>query len=332
MAEELPGPVLVTEGLTKIYGHRHIALNGVNLEVGPGSVLGILGPNGAGKSTLVRLLLGLQTPTTGRVYVFGKRMAPNAGLLRQRIGYLSGDLRLPQSRSAIDYLDLVGKLCGMSRSQRRGRLAFLVNAMDLTAEASQPIRSLSTGMRTRLGIAASLIHDPDLLIWDEPSRGLDPESRQTWLDMTERLAETKTIVLCSHNVADVAQLATHALLLDRGQVVYNGPPEDLAGPAPSHVEIDIKGDKKSIAEAFKSIQAFDELAAAKLNKNVLTFDIAQSASHATAVANVLVTLADHHLEMSDLRVSAGAGAGAMTTLIREEKSRGLSRVCATTKS
>jgi ABC-2 type transport system ATP-binding protein len=327
MAATSDGPVLTTERLTKVYRKGRIALSGVDLSLGAGEVLGVLGPNGAGKSTLLKLLVGLQPATSGKVWVFGKRMGPNAGLLRQRIGYLSADLRFPDHMTPIDYLDFAGKLSGMERARRRSRVGFLVRAADLGAEASQPIRLTSTGMRTRLAVAASLIHDPDLVVWDEPSRGLDPESRQSLIELTGRLAETKTVVLCTHSLSDVQQMCTTAVVLDRGQVVFHGDPSNLAGgEAPSHVEIELKGDKKAIAEAFKSIQAFDELASASLAKTQLVFEIASSTSHATALANVLVTLADHNIEMTDLRVSGGSSAGAIAGLIREEKSRGLIRV------
>lgn len=326
-ADKDDGPVLVTESLTKVYHRSQIALHGVNLELAAGSVLGVLGPNGAGKSTLLKLLIGLQAPTSGRIWAFGKRMGPNAGLLRQRIGYLPSELRFPERMTPIEYLDFTGKLSGMARTERRARVGYLLRATELTAEASQPIRVISTGMRTRLGIAASLIHDPDLVIWDEPSRGLDSEARQSLMDLTGQMAEKKTIVLSSHSVSDVAQICTEAIVLDRGQVVYQGDPTGLSGGAlPSHVEIDIKGDKKEIAEAFKSIQAFDELESCKLTKTQLVFEIATGTSHATALANVLVTLADHSVEMTDLRVSGGAAAGAIAGLIREERSRGLTRV------
>jgi ABC-2 type transport system ATP-binding protein len=315
-----------TVDLTKVYAPRHLALNSINLELEPGSVLGILGPNGAGKSTLVKLLIGLQRPTSGKVFVLGKKMGPNAGMLRQRIGYMPAEMIFPDRSTPLDYLDHVGRLYGMTRSQRRSRLGDLLRATDLANEASRPIRVLSTGMKTRLGLAASLIHDPELLIWDEPSHGLDPEARRSMIELTSQLAENKTIVISSHQVGDVQQLCTQALVLDRGQVVFNGDPAELSkGAMPSSIEIDIRGDKREIAEAFKSISEFDELKGAKLNKNQVQIQINPTVSHATALANVLVTLADHKIEMIDLRITGGASDGAIANLLKEESSRGLTR-------
>jgi ABC-2 type transport system ATP-binding protein len=326
MAHTQVASAVRAENLTKTYAPRHLALNGLNLEVEPGTVLGILGPNGAGKTTLVKLLMGLHRPTSGKVLIFGKRMTPNAGLLRQRIGYMPAELRLPDASTPIDYLDYVGRLCGVQRAQRRAQLGFLLRATDLTGDASRPIRVLSTGMRTRLALAASLIHDPELLVWDEPSHGLDPEARRSMIELTGQMAQSKTIILSSHQISDVQKLCTQAIVLDRGEVVFNGDPADLGrGSAPSRIEIDIRGDKKEIAEAFKSIQEFEELDSAKLTKTLLEIRIVNSTSHATALANVLVTLADHKVEMTDLRVTGGSTESAITSLLKEETSRGFTR-------
>src|ERR1700683_4198945 len=143
-------PILQTFNLTKLFGNRLIALNGVNLTVEEGSVFGLLGPNGAGKTTLMKLLLGLQTPTAGRVEMFGQRMSPNAAHLRQNIGYLPTNPKFPPTMTPIPYLDLVGQLFGMGSEERKPRLASLIRAVDLLPAASRPIKSFSTGMTTRL--------------------------------------------------------------------------------------------------------------------------------------------------------------------------------------
>ncbi|MFO0949097.1 MAG: ABC transporter ATP-binding protein [Planctomycetota bacterium] len=317
---------ILTEGLTKIYSGRQIALNGVNLEIAPGTVLGVLGQNGAGKTTLVKLLLGLQIPTAGRVFMLGKRMTPNAASLRQRIGYLPADPRFPDGMTAIQYLDFAGRLGGLRRAVRRPRLAMLLRAVELLKASGEKIREFSTGMKIRLAIAASLINDPEILIWDEPSQGLDPEARRGLLQLVQSLAEHKTLVLSSHNLTDVQEVCSQAIVLHEGQVIYNGSLEDLRGKLkPDVVEILIMGDKKEIAEAVKSIQGFEELENCTHNKNLLRLKIKEGTSHATAIANVLVTLADHNIEATDVRFIGQQAEQALVNLKREEGNRGFTR-------
>ena len=161
-----------TEHLTKVYAGRVIAVNDLTLEVPRGSVYGLLGPNGAGKTTTLRLLLGLQRPTAGWAEVLGRRCGVNATSVRRSIGYLPTHPTFPGHLRPIEYLDLLGRLSRIPSAVRRPRLASLLRAVGLLGATEQRIRTFSTGMRTRLGIAASLLADPPLLIWDEPTAGL----------------------------------------------------------------------------------------------------------------------------------------------------------------
>ena len=317
---------ILTESLTKIYHHKHIALNCVDLAVEPGTVLGVLGPNGAGKTTLVRLLLGLHVPTAGRIFVLGKQMTPNAALLRQRIGYMPADPKFPAGMSPIRYLEYVGRLGGLTRKERRPRLAALLRAVDLLAASGRPIAQLSTGMRTRLAIAASLINDPELLVWDEPAQGLDPEARLSMLRLMQSLAESKTLLLCTHNLADISQVANQAIVMHQGQIIFNGDLEELSGKVkPSSLEMTLVGDRKAITEVAKAIQGFEGVESCALNKNLLSLRIDPGYSHASVLANILITLADRQLEMGGLEVSGGATEQAIADLMSQEDSRGLTR-------
>jgi len=151
-----------TEHLTKIFGRRLIAVNDLNLEVPAGSIFGLLGPNGAGKTTTLRLLLGLQRPTAGRAEVFGRPCGVNSVSVRRLIGYLPTNPKLPGHLRPVEYLDLLGQLYGLPAEVRRPRLASLLRAVGLLGATGQRIRTFSTGMITRLGIAASLVGDPPL--------------------------------------------------------------------------------------------------------------------------------------------------------------------------
>ena len=177
MAEVSSDLVVETYKLTKIYQNRQIALNDVTLKLEPGCVLGLLGHNGAGKTTLLRLILGLHRPSAGWIKGFGKYMNPNAASLRCRIGYIPTNPQFPKGLTPITYLDYMARLFGLPAEVRKPRLATLIRAVDLLSASGDHIENFSNGMVARLAVATSLINQPDLLIWDEPTLGLDPEGR-----------------------------------------------------------------------------------------------------------------------------------------------------------
>src|SRR4051795_5788821 len=175
--------VVETFKLTKIYQNRQIALNDVTLRLEPGCVLGLLGSNGAGKTTLLRLLIGLHRPTAGWAKVFGKIMTPNSADLRCRIGYIPTNPQFPRGMTPITYLDYMARLFGLPAELRKPRLASLIRAVDLLSVSGDSIAGFSNGMTARLAVAASLINEPELLIWDEPTQGLDIEARRSMLNL-----------------------------------------------------------------------------------------------------------------------------------------------------
>ncbi len=176
MADNSSGLVVETFKLTKIYQNRQIALNDVTLRIEPGCVLGLLGSNGAGKTTLLRLIIGLHRPTAGWAKVFGKFMSPNAADLRRRIGYIPTNPQFPRGMTPITYLDYMARLFGLPKDVPQPRLASLIRAVDLLRVSGDPIAGFSNGMTARLAVATSLINEPDLLIWDEPTHGLSEQS------------------------------------------------------------------------------------------------------------------------------------------------------------
>ena len=229
MAADETGLVVETKNLTKIYQNRQIALNDCTLSIEPGAVLGLLGPNGAGKTTFLRLVLGLHRPTAGWAKVFGKSMHPNAADLRRRIGYIPTNPQFPKGMSPIGYLDYIGRLFGLPTDVRKPRLAALIRATDLLPHAGEPISYFTPGMTARLAVAASLLNEPDLLIWDEPTHGLDIEARRSMLELIKSLAAEKTMILSSHNLTDVDEVCNQAAVLNKGQLIFSGSLQDLKG-------------------------------------------------------------------------------------------------------
>ncbi len=207
-----------TEHLTKIYHNRLVAVNDMCLEVPRGTVFGLLGPNGAGKTTTFRLLLGLQRATAGRAEVLGLRCGPNAVEVRRQIGYLPTHPQFPGHLRPIEYLDLLGQLCRLPHEVRQPRVVSLLRAVGMLGTTDRPIGTLSTGETTRLGIAASLVADPPLLLWDEPTAGLDPAARRFTLDLIRELGRHRTVVVSTHILSDIDQICDHLGVMHQGRM------------------------------------------------------------------------------------------------------------------
>src|SRR5215472_10496447 len=273
--------------LTKIYQNRQIALNDVTLRIEPGCVLGLLGPNGAGKTTLLRLILGLHRPTAGWVKVFGHTMTPNAAALRCRIGYIPTNPQFPRGLTPITYLDYIARLFGLPSGVRKPRLASLIRAVDLLHASGDPIAGFSNGMTARLAVATSLINEPDLLIWDEPTHGLDPEARRSMLELIKTLAREKTLIVCSHNLGDIDEVCNHAAVLSRGQLIYCGSLQDLKGRMRrNHYELDLEGDQKAISKATQAVRGISEFKGVVMRQRRLELRMTDDANNASALANV----------------------------------------------
>jgi ABC-2 type transport system ATP-binding protein len=234
--------VLRFERVTKVYQNRQIGLADVSFSLPTGSTIGLLGANGSGKSTAIRLSLGLITPSAGEIHVFGQRMTPGAKALRQRVGFLSDEPIFPKDQSAISYLKFVGKCFGLDNREGHARLGTLLRAVGLMDDAGRKIGTYSTGMKTRLGIAASLMNDPELLVWDEPTAGLDPISRRQTLELLDQMRGRKTVLLSSHILGDIDRSCDRLLILNKGQCLFEGTREAVEDLLPrSILELRVSG-------------------------------------------------------------------------------------------
>ncbi|CAN5387286.1 ABC transporter ATP-binding protein [soil metagenome] len=326
MAESSSNLVVETFKLTKIYQNRQIAINDVTLKIEPGWVLGLLGPNGAGNTTFVRLMLGLHRPTAGWVKVFGRTMSPNAADLRRRIGYIPTNPQFPKGMTPITYLDYVARLFGMPANQRKPRLASLIRAVDLLPVSGEPIAGFSSGMTSRLAVAASLINEPDLLIWDEPTHGLDIEARRSMLELIKTLSRDKTLIVSSHNLSDIDEVCNHAVVLSRGQMIYSGSLQDLKGRMrKNHYELDLEGDQKAVTKAMTAIKGMQEFRSVQLKGRRLELRLSDDSTNSSALANVFMTLADSKVNVISIRSVGQQTEQAFLDLVEKEESKGFTR-------
>jgi len=319
--------VVETYKLTKIYQNRQIALNDVSLRLEPGCVLGLLGANGAGKTTLLRLTIGLHRPTAGWVKVFGKKMGPNSADLRRRIGYIPTNPQFPRHMTPITYLDYMARLFGLPGDVRKPRLASLIRAVDLLNHSGNPIGSFSNGMTARLAVATSLINEPDLLIWDEPTHGLDPEARRSMLDLIKTLSREKTLILSSHNLTDIDEVCNHAAVLSRGQLIYCGSLQDLKGRMRrNHYELDLEGDQKAISKAHNAIKGMNELKFVQLRQRRLELHLHEDTVIAQVLGSVCHIINENKVSLVCIRSVGQQTEQAYLDLVEKEDARGFARI------
>lgn len=217
---------LAVENVSKTYRGNVQALRGFSLTLGPG-VLGLLGPNGAGKSTLMRILATITRPSAGRVLWNGVDIAREPDTLRGVLGYLPQDFGIYPNLNAIEFLDYLGAVKGLDAASTKKRIGTLLELVNLTDVAKRPLGGYSGGMRQRVGIAQALLNDPQLLIVDEPTAGLDPEERVRFRNLLSELSGDRIVILSTHIVSDVEAVATDIALIARGTMVTHGSPERL---------------------------------------------------------------------------------------------------------
>jgi daunorubicin resistance ABC transporter ATP-binding subunit len=219
--------MIEAQGLTKRFGST-VALDGLDLEVAAGAILGILGPNGAGKTTAVRILTTLTRPDGGSARVAGHDVVSEPAAVRERIGVTAQDATLDPLLSGCQNLVMVGRLSGLGRGQARARAAELLAQFELTGASNQVLKGYSGGMRRRLDLAAGLLTRPPVLFLDEPTTGLDPTSRARMWDVIRALvADGVTVLLTTQYLDEADQLADRIAVIDEGRVIAHGTAAEL---------------------------------------------------------------------------------------------------------
>ncbi|MHC4642412.1 MAG: ABC transporter ATP-binding protein [Planctomycetota bacterium] len=315
-----------TEHLTKIYSQRLIAVNDMNLEVPKDSVFGLLGPNGAGKTTTLRLLLGLQRPTAGHAEVFGKSCGPNAVGVRSQIGYLPTNPKLPGNLRPIEYLDLLGKLSRLPHQVRKPRISALLRAVGLLGATEQRIQTFSTGMCTRLGLAASLVGDPPLLLWDEPTAGLDPTARRFTLDLIRELGKTKTVVVATHILTDIDQICDHLGVMHEGRMIFTGSMQDMKRRLRRDgFSLELEGDADNIRLLANEVNNLEGIDATLGAGQTLLVRIVNERGRSLALAEVLKLIDARNISLQAVHSGQNATENAYLQLLQEEEAHGFHR-------
>ena len=232
--------MLKLDKLTKLYGNFP-ALDGLSLEIEDGRLHGFVGPNGAGKTTTMRILATLLKPTSGTASIDGVDVVKNGSAARKLIGYMPDFFGVYDSLKCWEYLDFYGRCYGVSSAERKTMTDRLLDLVQLGGKRDEYVESLSRGMKQRLCLARSLIHDPKLLILDEPASGMDPRARAEMKSILRTLREIgKTVMISSHILPELAEMCDSLTILDHGRLVFSGSVEELSDRMNGNAPLDIR--------------------------------------------------------------------------------------------
>lgn len=224
--------MIETNSLSKHFGQLR-AVDELSFKVSSGEVLGFLGPNGAGKSTTMKMLAGFVPPTSGTATVCGFDVTTQPVEAKRNLGYLPEGAPSYPEMTPLGFLDFVGKVRGMSDSLRRGRMEEVIAQLHLESVLSQPIDTLSKGFRRRVGLAQAILHDPQVLILDEPTDGLDPNQKHEVRRLINSMAKDKLIIISTHILEEVDAVCNRAMIIAHGKILADDTPDELKQRAPS---------------------------------------------------------------------------------------------------
>ncbi len=254
--------MIEVKNLTKKYGN-HIAVDNLSFKVEKGRIYGFLGPNGAGKSTTMNIITGYLAATDGTVTIDGKNIQTEPELAKSKVGYLPELPPLYADMTVKEYLDFVAELKNVPKAERASQVEKVMEETHITDMSGRLIRNLSKGYKQRVGMAQAILGDPDVLIFDEPSVGLDPKQIIEVRDLIRKLGEKHTVILSSHILSEVSAVCDHVMIISKGKLVAAGSPEELQNMmgGKAEIEITVLGDASKAADVLKKTAGVDEVIA-----------------------------------------------------------------------
>lgn len=218
--------MIEVDSLTKKYG-PFTAVDNISFKVDKGEILGFLGPNGAGKSTTMKMLSCFISPTSGTARIAGRDILEDSLPVRENIGYLPENAPSYQNMTVLEFLNFIATVRGFTNEEKAARVEGIITTTSLTKARNQTIETLSKGYRQRVGFAQALLHDPPVLILDEPTDGLDPNQKREVRNLITNIAKEKAIILSTHILEEMEAVCTRAIIIDQGKIVANGSPAEL---------------------------------------------------------------------------------------------------------
>ena len=251
---------IIVENLTKKYGEQK-AVNDISFEIKTGEVVGFLGPNGAGKSTTMKIITCFMAPSSGDVKLDGHSIHSDQETIKKKIGYLPENNPLYLDMPIVDYLRFTAEIQGVEKSQIPTRIAEMIDRCGLDREKHKQIGELSKGYRQRVGLAQAMIHDPEILILDEPTTGLDPNQIVEIRKLIKELGKEKTVILSSHILSEVEATCDRILIINKGRIVADGSSDTLRSQSQGQelLRIQIEADDKAVEKAVLALGTVEKI-------------------------------------------------------------------------
>ena len=296
--------MIEVRNLTKRYGPT-VAVDNVSFDAKAGEVLGFLGPNGAGKTTTMRILTCYLSADEGTVKVAGYDVFEESFEVRKRIGYLPESAPLYTDMGVIDYLKFIAEIRDIPKSQRSQRIKDVVDICGLEKMIQKDIGELSKGYRQRLGLAQSLIHDPPILVLDEPTSGLDPNQIIEIRNLIREIGKEKMIIFSTHILSEVSATCGRILIINDGQIVANGTPDELAGRAQGEevIHISIRGPREEIEAKLEELSIVSDFKRVESDDGVCGYQIVSQKGKNTA-EELFHFVVQNHWSLTELRQEA----------------------------
>jgi len=296
--------MIKTDHLTKRYGSIS-AVEDVTFDVGPGEVLGFLGPNGAGKSTTMRVLAGFVAPTSGSASICGHDVGTAPVAARACLGYLPEGAPSYGEMTVRGFLGFIADLRGLAGARRRSRLDHVFGRLQLEPVLEQSIETLSKGFRRRVGLAQAIVHDPAVLILDEPTDGLDPNQKHEVRTLIEEMSRDKIVVISTHILEEVAAVCTRAVIIARGRIVADQTPQQLAARSRYHNAVSFRLSREEDAQRMRAaLESLPEVAAVEYSTRERRLTALPRAG-TSVLAPVQALAAQSGTELGELQLESG---------------------------
>ena len=287
--------MITIENLKKAFD-GYMAVDGITLSVSPGEVLGFLGPNGAGKSTTMKMITGFIKPSSGLVRLFGFDVLSDAIRAKELIGYLPEGAPAYEDMTPKQFLGFIADIRGMHKNRKQERITHVLNQLELNSVVDRPIETLSKGFKRRVGIAQAILHDPRVLILDEPTDGLDPNQKHQVRELIRGLAQDKIVIVSTHILEEVTAVCTRAVIIANGRVLADATPSELEARSRYHHAVTLTLNKaedyKTVGDVLASIEAVSKVETSPDNSS--RFTLLPEAGTGDDLLNTVNQLAQQH--------------------------------------